>query len=304
MPDLKVRIAGVEFKNPVIVASGFYGYGKEYRRFYPLSRLGGVTLNGTTPAPKDGSPTPRIAESYSGVLSNTGMPNPGVKVLLEEALPELASSGTVVIANLAAGAAADFAAVAGRVSRSSADMIEANLAAADAENGGIPFGADAKRVEAVVGRIRKECKKPLIVKLPPHLTQIPELARAAEAGGADAVSLIGTVFGMRIDAGTMRPLLKTNVGGLSGQAIFPLALRMVWQAAGAVKVPVIGIGGVGRWRDAAEMLLAGAKAVEVGSALFSDPFAPVQIIDGLAKYLEKSNFGSVSELSGRVECWN
>lgn len=304
MPDLKVKIAGVEFKNPVVVASGFYGYGKEYERFYPLSKLGGITLNGTTPVPKDGNPTPRITEAYSGVLSNTGMPNPGVNVLLDEALPALSGSGAVVIANLAAGTAADFAEIVGRVSESDVDMIEANLVAANMENKGISFGADAKGVETAVNLIRRSCKKPLIVKLPPHLTQIPELAKAAEAAGADAVSLIGTVFGMRIDVGTMRPLLKTNVGGLSGQAIFPLALRMVWQASSAVKIPVFGIGGVGRWQDAAEMLLAGAKVIEVGSALFSDPFAPIQIIEGLEKYLEQSNLSSISALSGRVECWS
>ncbi|HBF36761.1 MAG TPA: dihydroorotate dehydrogenase [Firmicutes bacterium] len=303
MPDLKVNIAGVEFKNPVIIASGFFGYGKEYERFYPLSQLGGVTLNGTTPVPKDGSPTPRIAETPAGVLSNTGMPNPGLEILLHEALPQLNGSGTVVIANVAAGTADDFARIAGLVSESCADMIEINLAAANIENSGLSFGVDAKSVESVVKKVRIACTKSLIVKLPPHLTQIPDLAKAAEAEGADAVSLIGTVFGMRIDIQTRHPLLKSNTGGLSGRAIFPLALRMVWQAANAVKIPVIGIGGISRWQDAAEMLLAGAKAVEVGSALFSDPFAPIQIIDGISNYLSDNNLRSISDLSGRVECW-
>lgn len=303
MPDLKVTIAGVEFKNPIIVASGFYGYGQEYQQFYPLDRLGGVTLNGTTLGAKEGSPTPRISEAASGILSNTGMPNPGVQSLLNDALPKLSHSGTVLIANLAAGTALDFAKIAGAVSDSCVDMIEVNLAAANMENGGNPFGAAVKSIESAVKNIRLTCKKKLIVKLPPNLTQIADLAKAAEGAGADALSLIGTVFGMRIDVKTRRPFLKTNVGGLSGPAIFPLALRMVWQAANAVKIPVIGIGGVSRWQDAAEMLLAGAKAVEVGSALFSDPMAPVRIIDGLAAYLGDNNLNSVSQLSGKMECW-
>ncbi len=185
MPDLKVNIAGVEFKNPIIVASGFYGYSQEYQRFYPLSRLGGVTLNGTTFGAKEGSPTPRIAEAPSGVLSNTGMPNPGV---------------------LAAGTALDFSKIAGAVLDSCVDMIEANLAAANMENGGIPFGADAKSIESAVKNIRLICKKKLIVKLPPNLTQVAELAKAVEGAGADALSLIGTVFGMRIDVKTRRPI--------------------------------------------------------------------------------------------------
>lgn len=304
MPDMQVDIAGVSFKNPIIIASGFYGYGKEYERFYPLSRLGGVVLNGTTPIAKEGSPTPRIAESYAGVLSNTGMPNPGLNVLLNEGLPQLSGSNTIIIANLAAGTATNFAISVQKISQSPADMIEVNLVAANQENGGKSFGVDANSIESVVKLIRSSCKKPLIVKLPPDLMQIPDLAKAAEAAGADAVSLIGAVPAMRIDVETMRPALKTNFGVLSGQAIFPLALRMVYQAANAVKIPVIGIGGIGRWQDAAEMLLAGAKAVEIGSMLFSDPFAPIRMIEGLSDYLETRGMKHVSELSEAMSFWN
>lgn len=303
MADLRVTIAGVEFKNPVIMASGMFGYGREYEKMYSLSRLGGICVNGMTLKEKPGNPTPRIAESYSGVLSSTGMPNDGIDKFLSDELPNLKTKDTVIIANIAGGNIDELCKIVEKTSGSDVDMLEVNLAAPNMQKGGSAFGTCQIGVEETVKAIKPYAKKPMIIKLPPNLTQIPEMAKAAEANGADAISLIGAVPAMRFDVKIKKPLLKANFGGLTGLAVFPIAQRMVYQAAHAVKIPVIGLGGIGCWQDAAEMLIAGAKAVQIGSILFSYPYVPLNIIDGLTNYLERENIDSIEKLCASGELW-
>ncbi len=303
MADLTVNIAGVEFKNPVITASGTFGFGREYSEFYPLREIGGLSCKGITLKPRMGNPPPRIAETPSGILNAVGLQNPGVDHFIERDLPWLKEQETVVIANIAGNTPEEYAQMAEKLSESSVDMIEMNISCPNVKHGGVQFGTSCQSVGAITREVRAHCKKPLMVKLSPNVSDIAEIARAAESEGADALSLINTLTGMRIDINTRRPIIRNNTGGLSGPAVFPVAVRMVWQTAGAVKIPVVGMGGISTWRDAVEMMLAGASAIQVGPALFSDPYAPLKIKEGLNRYLDDQGIASVTELAGMVKPW-
>ena len=303
MADLKVTIAGVELANPLIAASGTFGFGHEYAEFYPLSTLGGISCKGITLKERPGNPPPRIAETPSGMLNAVGLQNPGVDHFIEHDLPWLRQQGTAVIANIAGNTPEDYCAMAEKLSDTDVDMIEMNISCPNVKQGGVQFGTSCAGVGSITAAVRKYCKKPLMVKLSPNVADIGEIAAAAEASGADAISLINTLTGMRIDIRTRRPIIRNNTGGLSGPAVFPVAVRMVWQASQRVKIPVVGLGGIAAWQDAVEMLLAGASALQIGTVLFTDPYAPVKILDGLNRFLDEQGIASVTELTGGVRPW-
>lgn len=303
MADLRVKIAGVELKNPLIAASGTFGFGQEYQEFYPVSTLGGISCKGITLQERGGNPPPRVAETPAGMLNAVGLQNPGVEHFIREDLPWLKQQDVVVIANIAGNTPEDYCEMAEKLSASDVDMIELNISCPNVKQGGVQFGTSCAGVEGIIAAVREHCTKPLIVKLSPNVADIGEIAAAAEFAGADAVSLINTLTGMRIDIHTRRPILRNNTGGLSGPAVFPVAVRMVWQAASRVKIPVIGLGGISTWQDAVEMLLAGASALQIGTALFTDPYAPVKILQGLERYLQDAGLSSVKELTGKVLPW-
>jgi dihydroorotate dehydrogenase (NAD+) catalytic subunit len=303
MADLSVNIAGIEFKNPVIPASGVFGYGREYENFYPLSKLGGIAVKGTTITPRDGNPSPRIAETPSGMLNSVGLQNPGIDTLISFELPNLMKKNTVVIANIAGSSAEEYVEIASKLDRTDVHMIELNISCPNVKQGGAAFGTSCDSAADITKRVRQATGKPLIVKLSPNVTSIADIAKAVESEGADAVSLINTLLGMRIDINTRRPVLKNNVGGMSGPAVFPIAVRMVWQVANAVKIPVIGMGGIDSGKAAVEMMMAGASAVQVGAAVFSNPYAPLDIIDGINDFLDSKNIASVRDIIGTVNPW-
>ena len=304
MSRLNVNICGVEFKNPVITASGTYGFGREYNEFYPISKLGGISSKGMTIREKAGNPPPRIAETPSGILNSVGLQNPGVDHFIEKDLPWLREQDVVIIANIAGATEDDYAAIAEKVNASEVDMVELNISCPNVKAGGAAFGTSCAGAEQITSLVRKHCpNKPLIVKLSPNVTSISEIARAVEAAGADSVSLINTLLGMRIDIRTRRPILRNNKGGMSGAAVFPIAVRMVNEVYNAVKIPVIGLGGICTWQDAIEMTLAGAYAIQVGTVMFTDPYAPLKIIDGMDAYLAENNISNISELVGQVQLW-
>lgn len=303
MADLRVNIAGVAFKNPVITASGTFGFGQEYARLYDISKLGGISCKGTTLEPRMGNPSPRIAETPSGILNSVGLQNPGVEGFLKNDLPLLENTDTVVIANIAGSQIEDYVETVRRLQGSSVDMIEMNISCPNVKEGGVSFGTSPESVERITKQVKAVAEQPLIVKLTPNVTDIAEIAAAAEAGGADAISLINTLTGMKIDIETRRPLLKNNTGGMSGAAVFPVALRMVWQAANRVRIPVIGLGGITKWQDAVEMLLAGATAVQIGTANFTDAYTPLKVIEGLNAYLDAHGEKSVMDIVGKVQVW-
>ena len=303
MANLSVNIAGVEFKNPVITASGCFGFGKEYEKLYPLSRLGGISLKGMTYAERAGNPVPRIAETPAGMLNSVGLQNPGVDAFLANELPYLKDKGTVLIAHAAGSSVEDYCALVERLSDSDIDMVELNISCPNVKQGGAAFGVACDSAAHVVKEVRKVCKKPLMVKLSPNVTDIASIAQAVEAEGADAISLINTLFGMRIDIESRRPVLAMNAGGLSGPCVFPVAVRMVWQVANRVKIPVVGLGGIEKWQDAIEMMLAGANAIQVGTAMFYDPYAPLKIIEGVNQWLDDHGIKDVNEIVGQVKPW-
>ena len=303
MADLRVNIAGVEFKNPVITASGTFGFGQEYARIYDISRLGGISCKGTTLHERPGNPAPRIAETPSGILNSVGLQNPGVDAFIRDDLPFLKKQNTVVIANSAGSQVEDYVETVRRLQGSGVDMIELNISCPNVKEGGVSFGTSAKSVENITKQVKAVAEKPLMIKLTPNVTDITETAAAAEAGGADAVSLINTITGMKIDINTRRPILKNNTGGMSGAAVFPVALRMVWQVANRVKIPVVGMGGITKWQDAVEMLLAGASAVQIGTANFTDAYTPLKVIAGINEYLDEHGEKSVSDIVGKVQVW-
>ena len=303
MADLCVKIAGVALKNPVITASGTFGFGREYNALYPLSRLGGISCKGTTLHERLGNPPPRIAETPSGILNSVGLQNPGVDAFIREDLPWLKEQGTVVIANLAGSAISDYCQAAEKLDETAVDMIELNISCPNVKQGGASFGTACASAREITAAVRKVTRKPLIVKLTPNVTSISDIAAAVEEAGADAVSLINTLTGMRINIETRRPVLRNNTGGMSGPAVFPVAVRMVWETARRVKIPVIGMGGIASWEDAVEMMLAGASAIQVGTAMFADAYAPLKMIEGIERYLEEHQIQSVTELTGKVEVW-
>lgn len=303
MADLSVSIAGVSFQNPIIAASGTFGFGREYQEFYPLSSLGGISCKGITLKERAGNPPPRIAETPSGILNAVGLQNPGVDHFIERDLPWLKQQGTVVIANIAGNTPEEYCEMAEKLSDTSVDMVEMNISCPNVKHGGVQFGTSCESVGAITREVRAHCKKPLMVKLSPNVADIASIAKSAEAEGADALSLINTLTGMRLDINTGRPIIHNNTGGLSGPAVFPVAVRMVWQASSAVSIPIVGMGGVSTWKDAVEMLMAGASALQIGTVLFSDPYAPLKINRGLEDFLEKKGMRSVQELTRTIRPW-
>lgn len=303
MADLSVKIAGVKFNNPLIAASGTFGFGREYGEFYPLEKLGGISCKGITLKRRDGNPVPRVAETPSGMLNAVGLQNPGVDVFIKEDLPWLKQQNTVVIANIAGNTAEEYCEMAEKLSDADIDMIELNISCPNVKSGGVQFGTSCESVGAITDAVRRHCTKPLIVKLSPNVTDIVSIAKSAEANGADAISMINTLTGMRIDINTRRPIIRNNTGGMSGPAIFPVAVRMVWQVAGAVNIPIIGMGGISTWQDAVEMLIAGASALQIGTVFFSDPYAPIKINEGINRFLDENGLKSVTELTGTIKPW-
>lgn len=303
MADLSVNICGIDFKNPVIPASGVFGYGREYEEFFPLEKLGGIATKGTTLNRRTGNLSPRIAETPSGMLNSVGLQNPGIDHFISKELPYLLEKNTVILANIAGSTPEECVQVAEKLENTDVHMIELNISCPNVKQGGAAFGTSCEMASEVVSKVRKATTKPLVVKLSPNVTSITDIAKAVESAGADAVSLINTLLGMRIDVNTRRPVLKNNVGGMSGPAVFPIAVRMVWQVANAVKIPVIGMGGVSSGRDAIELMMAGASAVQVGAVIFTDPYAPVRITGEMNNFLDSKNISSVREIIGTVRPW-
>jgi len=303
MADLQVKIGDLTLKNPIIPASGVFGYGREYEKYYPLSLLGGIATKGTTGAKRTGNPAPRVAETTAGMLNSVGLQNPGIDAFIANELPHLLSCDTVILANIAGATAEECAEVARKLDATDVHMIELNISCPNVKQGGAAFGTSCTAAAQVTKAVREATKKPLCVKLSPNVTSITEIAKAVVDAGADAVSLINTLLGMRIDLKTRRPILHNNMGGFSGAAVFPVAVRMVWQVANAVSVPVIGMGGVMTGEDAAELMMAGASAVEVGTAIVQDPFAPLRIIDGLNNWLDENGVARAADLTGAVKPW-
>ena len=304
MADLSVKIAGVEFPNPVIAASGTYGNGECFTDLYPLSRLGGISCKGMTIVPKLGNVPPRIAETPSGILNSVGLQNIGVHGFIEYYLPTLKEEGNVIIANVAGATIDDYIAAAEALDVTSVDMIELNISCPNVKAGGATWGVTCEGASSVTKAVRAATSKPLIVKLTPNVTNITEIAKAVEAEGADSISMINTLLGMRIDILTNRPILHNILGGLSGPAIFPVAVRMVWQCYNAVKIPIIGMGGISTWEDAVEMMMAGASAIQMGTAIFTDPWSPIKVIEGLNDYMDKNGIKDLSEIVGQVKPWD
>ena len=299
--NMKVNLAGVEFKNPVMEASGTFGSGAEYSEFVDLNRLGAVVTKGVANVPWPGNPTPRIAETYGGMINAIGLQNPGIDVFTKRDIPFLKQYDTKIIVNVCGKTTEDYLEVVERLGDEPVDMLEINISCPNVKEGGIAFGQDPKAVEAITRACKAHAKQPIIMKLSPNVTDITVMARAAEAGGADVISLINTLTGMKIDVNRRTFALANKTGGLSGPAIKPVAVRMVYQAANAVSVPIIGMGGIQNSDDALEFILAGASAVAIGTANFHNPYATVDVIDGIAKYMEKNGIDDINTLIGAVK---
>ncbi len=298
--NLKVNIAGVEWKNPVTVASGTFGSGAEYADFVDLSRLGAVTTKGVANVPWPGNPTPRVAEICGGMMNAIGLQNPGIELFCKRDIPFLRQFDTKIIVNVCGKSAEDYCEVAERLAGEDVDMLEINISCPNVKEGGIAFGQNPKAAEDITRAVKKYAKQPVIMKLSPNVTDIAEMAKAVEAGGADAVSLINTLTGMKIDIHRRTFALANQTGGVSGPAIHPIAVRMVYQTAQAVKLPIIGMGGIASAEDAIEMMLAGASAVSVGTANFHNPAVTMEIVEGIEEYLRQNNMEDVRELIGAV----
>ncbi|MBR3458260.1 MAG: dihydroorotate dehydrogenase [Selenomonadaceae bacterium] len=298
---LKTELMGIPMNTPVLTASGTFGFGEEFADFVDLSLLGGVMVKGTTLKPRRGNDGIRIAETPSGMLNCIGLENPGVEVFLRETLPRLAKYRMNVIVNISGTTVEEYGVLAEMLDVPGVAAIELNVSCPNVKDGGIVFGTDPKAAAAVVRAAKKWTKKPVILKLSPNVTDIVLMARAVEDAGADAISLINTLMGMEIDIHTWKPTLGNITGGLSGPCVKPVALRMVWQAAQAVKVPVIGMGGISSWQDAVEFFLAGASAVAVGTANFVNPHVTMEIIRGLESYLQEKKLSNIRELVGKVD---
>ena len=302
MADLSVNIGKLELKNPVLTASGTFGYGEEFADFIDLTRLGGFIVKGTTLHPREGNPYPRMAETPMGMLNAVGLQNKGVHHFVEHIYPRLKHLDTNVIVNVSGSSVEDYSETAAIIDElPKIPAIELNISCPNVKHGGMTFGVHPEAAAEVVSAVRKAYHKTLIVKLTPNVTDITEIAKAVEGAGADSVSLINTMLGMAIDAERRKPLLSTITGGLSGPCVKPVALRMVWQVAKAVKVPVVGLGGIMNATDAIEFLLAGATAVELGTANFIDPAITVKVVDGINEYLNRHGFKSVKEIIGALE---
>ena len=303
--DQRVTLAGMTMKNPVVVASGTFGFGREYQQFYDLSELGGICVKGLTAARREGNPAPRIAETPMGILNSVGLQNPGVDAFVREELPFLRQFDTRIIANISGNTPEEYGVMCETLAAAGVDMIEVNISCPNVKAGGMAYGTRPE-LAAEVTQVAKAHAGPVpvMVKLSPNVTDITEIARAVEGAGADALSLINTLRGMRINVNTRRPILKMNTGGLSGPAVLPVAVRMVWEVSGAVSIPILGMGGVAKGEDAAQLMLAGATAVAVGTACFADPYAPLKVRDELAELAQKQGIEKVSDFTGKVEPWN
>ena len=301
MPDLSVSIAGVTFKNPVTTASGTFGSGMEYSEFVDLNRLGAVTTKGVASSPWEGNPVPRVTEVYGGMLNAIGLQNPGVEVFVKRDLEYLKQFDTRVIVNVCGRTEEEYLAVVERLSEEAVDFLEINVSCPNVKEGAIAFGQDPDALFRITDKIRRIAAQPVIMKLTPNVTSIAEMARAAEAGGADAISLINTITGMKIDIERRTFVLANKTGGMSGPAIKPVAVRMVWQAARAVKIPIIGMGGIASAEDAIEFILAGATMVAAGAMQFHNPCLSTEIIDGIEAYMVRHQIEHVTDLIGTVQ---
>lgn len=300
MTDMNVNICGINFKNPIITASGTFGFGEEFGEYAPLSEYGGIAVKGLTLTPRAGNKPPRIAETPSGILNSVGLQNPGVKYFVEHDMPKLKNSGTNIITNISGNTVEEYCEMVEILSDTDVAMIELNVSCPNVKHGGLAFGTDPKTVEELTKQVKKYAKKPIIVKLSPNVTSIVDIAKAAEAGGADALSLINTLLGMSIDIHSRRPVLANNMGGLSGPAVKPVAVRMVYQAANAVKLPVIGMGGVMSGADIVEFMLAGASLVALGTGMFVKPDLVLDVKAEIEKYTSHYNVEKITDLVGKV----
>lgn len=299
--NTKVNICGVELKNPVMTASGTFGSGREYSEFVDLNRLGAVVVKGVADKPWNGNPAPRIAEVYGGMLNSVGLQNPGVDYFIENDIPFLRQFDTKIIVNVCGHSVEEYTNVVKKLQGRDVDLLELNISCPNVSEGGMAFGTDPVMVERVVKEVKKAADKPLIVKLSPNVTDITEIARAAVSGGADALSLINTLTGMKIDIYKRQPVLYRKVGGMSGPAVKPVAVRMVYQVCKAVDVPVIGMGGISNWEDAIEFIMAGATGVSIGTANFVNPRATVETVEGIEEYMRKYNINDLSEIRGIID---
>lgn len=299
--NTKVNLAGIELNNPVMTASGTFGSGMEYSEFVDLNKLGAVVTKGVANVPWEGNPTPRIAETYGGMLNAIGLQNPGMDVFIQRDIPFLKKFDTKIIVNVCGKTTRDYCEVVEKLSNQPIDMLEINISCPNVKEGGIAFGQNPEMVEDITKEIKKYAKQPVIMKLSPNVTDITEMAKAAEAGGADVLSLINTLTGMKIDINKRTFALANKTGGLSGPAIMPVAVRMVYQTANAVKLPVIGMGGISTAEDAIEFILAGASAVSVGTASFNNPSAVIDVVEGIQEYMNNYNINDINELIGAVK---
>ena len=299
--NMEVNLAGVTLKNPVMTASGTFGSGEEFSEFVDLNKLGAVVTKGVANVPWEGNPTPRIAETYGGMLNAVGLQNPGIDLFVQRDIPFLKKYDTKIIVNVCGRTTEDYCEVVERLADQPVDMLEINISCPNVKAGGIAFGQNPKAVEAITKEVKKYAKQPVIMKLSPNVTDITEMAKAAEAGGADVLSLINTLTGMKIDINRRNFALANKTGGLSGPAIHPVAVRMVYQTAQAVKVPIIGMGGIATAEDAIEMILAGATAVSVGTANFHNPMVTEEIVNGIRDYMERYQVADIKELIGAVK---
>jgi len=299
--NMRVNIAGVEWNNPVTVASGTFGSGAEYSEFVDLNQIGAVTTKGVANIPWPGNPTPRIAEITGGMMNAIGLQNPGIDVFCKRDIPFLKQYDTKIIVNVCGKSTEDYCEVVERLADEPVDMLEINISCPNVKEGGIAFGQDPKAAEAITKAVKKYAKQPVIMKLSPNVTDITEMARAVEAGGADAVSLINTLTGMKIDIHKQAFAVANKTAGVSGPAIKPIAVRMVYQVANAINLPIIGMGGIACAEDAIEFILAGASAVSVGTANFYNPYVTVEIVEGIKKYMEQHHFENVSDMVGLVK---
>lgn len=298
--NTSVNLAGVTLKNPVMTASGTFGSGAEYSEFVDLNRLGAVVTKGVANIPWSGNPTPRIAEVYGGMLNAIGLQNPGIDVFTKRDIPYLKQFDTKIIVNVCGKTTEDYIEVVEKLGDYDVDLLEINISCPNVKEGGIAFGQNAKNVENITSTLKKYAKQPIIMKLSPNVTDITEMARAAEAGGADVVSLINTLTGMKIDVNRRTFAIANKTGGMSGPAVKPIAVRMVYQVANAVKIPIIGMGGISNYEDALEFILAGATAVSVGTANFYNPTATIDIVDGIENYMKKNSIDDINSLIGAV----
>ena len=299
--NMAVNIAGVEWKNPVTTASGTFGSGEEFSEFVDLNRLGAVTTKGVANVPWLGNPTPRVAEVYGGMMNAIGLQNPGIDLFCKRDIPFLRKYDTKIIVNVCGKSEQDYCEVVERLGDEDVDMLEINISCPNVKEGGIAFGQNPKAAESITKAVKKYAKQPVIMKLSPNVTDITEMARAVEAGGADVVSLINTLTGMKIDINRKTFAIANKTGGMSGPAVHPIAVRMVYQVAQAVKLPIIGMGGIASAEDAIEMILAGANAVSVGTANFHNPAVTMEIVDGIEKYMQAQGFDSVADMVGIVK---